>query len=914
MRSFAKKLACAVAAVAMVITMFPAAKAEAAEKFALNKSTQYLYVNKGASINVQSFDFNFTTAPKDYLTAYTFAWGTSDEKVATVAKGGVVTAAGVGTATITCKVTEKATQAITNVTAKVIVKENASKVEISNADKYEGIAFKTGDVIDLNRVMYNSKGVKTSKGGAKAPVVTDLTKWVVEPADAATINQANGQFTITDKATGDVKLSCYTYQSEKNPAPVAKSDVVTISANAAGEFGIQQNNLTSFTVKFDAAVKALSVSDVTVLKLLKTANKEYTYNQLVKSVKLADDKMSATIELFASFVDGTEYSVGIQGFDAQNFVASVGKPVSMVISTANDKFSEIVTTGASTQLYCTFYDANGVNVTNGSENVIFRLEKYATDGSYYLAGSKLTIKKEGIAVTVKAEYQGYMENGKRVGAFSESLTAIAVNAPAISVVDVADYTLVADKWDGNAVKKIQVQDKAKYNLYVKPLLSNSKKTDAGYTALGVVGAGIVTNPTTITFEAVTPSICAISSNGLLTPFKAGTAQFYVYKQETVNGKKLTAEPFALISIEIADNSKFSYVTIDTPSVTVGTNGKDNKSLKVSAFDQYDQAFAVTATPKIEGLDDNAKRIAGSAFTITRNDGGKSFSILVDGSKLEAAFVGDAVLKAGDAGSLDFKFSVDGKEITFQVIAQKPANDGNYVQVSVDKDTVNAARVNADNMKDAKTITFKVVELNNGIKVDDVTILEKVDEANATVGKYYYRVTKDGQDCSHVTNNGSSVTVALSTTKTVSNGAISGSALAVDYSNGYGAGVYTFELIKCYEGNVLVVEQTISSVVTVDGIGEYVVAGNKTSDKVSLVSDGTTYNAADQKAILKCLTLKDRNGNDIKADEIKTKYLVNYSAPTGTGTCYIYNITFYEEVATGVYVEYVVTIDDVLKTN
>ena len=134
MRSFSKKLAFVLAA-AMVVTSFaPAAKAEAAKEMAINKSSQILYVNEGINHkggevaaagkgNVSVYDFSVKNKPADWKDTLSFKWTTSDDEIVTVKAGGVATAVGVGKATITCKVTDKATkETVATLKTKVTVK------------------------------------------------------------------------------------------------------------------------------------------------------------------------------------------------------------------------------------------------------------------------------------------------------------------------------------------------------------------------------------------------------------------------------------------------------------------------------------------------------------------------------------------------------------------------------------------------------------------------------------------------------------------------------------------------------------------------------------------------------------------------------------------------------------------------
>ncbi|MBQ8548529.1 MAG: hypothetical protein IJ427_08520, partial [Lachnospiraceae bacterium] len=265
MRSFSKKLAFVLAA-AMVVTAFaPAAKAEAAKEMAINKQGKILYVTDGKGINdaaqvgggkgnVSSYDFAVSNKPADWKTAYTFKWESSDEDVITVKNGGLTTAVGVGKADVVCVVTEKATGKATTLKNTVTVKANAADVVITNADDYANTAVEVGDVVDLNRAMYDANGTKAPKRGV---VVTDYTRWMAEPSTGVKIDSTNGTFEFTEEAVaGEYKLWCETYQSKKYQATTAKSDVVKVELVKDMTFEVVQKSAQKLTLEFASPVKA----------------------------------------------------------------------------------------------------------------------------------------------------------------------------------------------------------------------------------------------------------------------------------------------------------------------------------------------------------------------------------------------------------------------------------------------------------------------------------------------------------------------------------------------------------------------------------------------------------------------------------------------------------------------------------
>ena len=301
MRSFSKKLAFVLAA-AMVVTSFaPAAKAEAAKEMAINKSSQILYVNEGINHkgadgvaagkgNVSVYDFSVKNKPADWKDTLSFKWTTSDDEVVAVKAGGVATAVGVGKATITCKVTDKATkETVATLKTKVTVKANAADVEITNADDVAGLAYEVGATVDLNRAMYDEDGNKTTKRGK---LVTDYTRWIAEPSTGVTIDQKTGKFTFAE--AGDYTLYCETYQSSKYTKTTATSDKVKVTI-ADSSVELKQTVSNVFEITFGKATD-LGLTGLTVEHVIKGVDAVSKDECLVKKVTMSEDKKTATVK------------------------------------------------------------------------------------------------------------------------------------------------------------------------------------------------------------------------------------------------------------------------------------------------------------------------------------------------------------------------------------------------------------------------------------------------------------------------------------------------------------------------------------------------------------------------------------------------------------------------------------------
>ncbi|MBE5930322.1 MAG: hypothetical protein E7268_04560 [Lachnospiraceae bacterium] len=931
MRSFSKKLAFVLAA-AMVVTAFaPAAKAEAASEMAINKQDKILYVTDGKGINdaaqvgggkgnVSVYDFSVKNKPADWKTAYSFAWSSSDEDVVTVGKGGVTTAVGVGKATVYCKVTNKATKEVTTLKTDVTVKANAAKVEIINADDWADLAYEVGDTIDLNRAMYDAAGVKTTKRGQ---YVTDYTKWVAEPATGVKIDSTKGTFTFTEEAeAGEYSFWCETYQSKKYTATTAKSDVVKVVLVKDNAFTATQDSLNQFTINFDSAVEALAKGDVTVQKIRVANEKEYYTKVTVKSVALNEAKDAATVVLFNSLEDGTNYKITVKGSE-EAFVlsATAGYPVAMEVFAKNDqnKVLDVLTTGVDATLDAKFYDESGVDVTAKGYKATFSLVEYSKNGGYSLAGTTLKIKKAGEVVGVKAKCQKY-ENGKLVVNLEEVFYFTAEDEAPVYAVGVADFSVNGFDSNGNQ-QTIQVQDKNK-ELSVKVEYDNGSVSKNGVKANGALETKPVA--TTLSFTALDPSVCNITSNGILIPYKEGTAGFYVNTVTVQKNGTKVVEPFGEVYVEVKANSKFDHITIDKYDATVGVvEGYDTAEIKVTAYDQYGNKFAGADAITIEGVSDNAKIV-----TLGKSGSGAEQKILIDGSAIKTALSGNAnfAIAAGDAAYLEFKVKIGNSEQYFSVVVQdKSANEDDYYFAVENNGKTDALRVVTNdgntNTEDLKTLTFTVYQMSNNTKVGKIEFDAHPgnDLSAVSEGQYFFKLLKDGKevavDGNMVTTDGTSVSIKLSELSDAASGSAIGAGKKLVTYNTTGAGNYVFELYLSYANGDLTQVDVNSCYVTVGDKGAYTVASQE-KNEIDMSDSfnhaiGNGYVADYKTALLKCFKFNGRDGKEVDLTAEGKMVDVKYDATVGTGSVYVESITVYEAVATNEYVAYEIPVNVVL---
>lgn len=722
------------------------------------------------------------------------------------------------------------------------------------------------------------------------------------------------------------------YQSSKYTESTAESEAVTVTV--VDTFDANQKSLNELTINFGAAVKALNKADVTVEKIRVLNNKDYFTKMTVKNVSLNDAKDAATVTLFNAMEDGTNYRISIKGFEESYVLsATAGKPESIVVTAwVGDKQVDILTTGEEAVLKCQFFDANGVDVSAAGYKVTYSLVEYSKNGGYTLSGSKLKIKKAGEFVGVKAKYAGWLEKGKMVGEIADTFYFTADDKTPIYAVGVADYSTNEFASSGNA-QDIQVKEKNSKSLSVKVTTDDGKTTEKGLTAKAdlptYVGANV---KQTLSFTAVNPEICSITSEGKLMPYKEGYATFYVNAVTPQgNGKPNLVEPFAEVVVTVKKDATFNNFSLDKYDVTVGVvDGYDEETIVLSAVDTYGVSLDITKA-EIEGVSENAKAVLAKnkdVITVEKSETDKQ-NIKIYGKKLLEALnaIDDYKLKEnqGEAAYLEFKVKSNNYEQYFNVLVQdEGAEEDRYVSVTNgvyvpgedEKVSVaaDALRVKTNDGKTAKTkvLTFDAYLMSGSIKVGKQNFIAyPADVTTATAGQYFYKVTKDGKDVASEYK-GSSVEITLSgLSKAVSGSAIAGSK-TVNYKD-TGAGEYTFELYYTYNAGELTMVDSSTCVVNLGDKGAYSLA-SQTANSVKLTRDyqinSNEFCGTDKAAIAACFTFNGRDGKKIE-DMSKVLYDVEYDATNGTGSVYVESVHFYEEVATGEYVEYVVPVNTVL---
>jgi len=793
MRSFSKKLAFVLAA-AMVVTSFaPAASAKAAGEMAINKSSQILYVNEGINHkggevaapgkgNVSVYDFSVKNKPADWKDTLSFKWTSSDEDVVSVAKGGVATAVSVGKATITCKVTDKATkETVATLKTKVTVKANAYDVEISNADDVAGLAYEVGSTIDLDRTMYDEDGNDTTKRGT---LVTDYTRWIAEPATGVSITQSNGKFTFSE--AGEYTLYCQTYQSSKYTETTSESQKIKVTI-VDNSIELKQTVNNVFEINFGKEMD-LGLTGVVVEHVIKGVDAVSKDECLVKEVTMSEDKKTATVEMFYEFEDGEEYEITVKGYDTETMLASNGAPVKAVLHTDKDDInSRQVLVGVEAPIYFKLYDANGVQVESGStsediENADIEYSIKYANTDYENVGNTLFFNEAGDRAVVTLTYHTWnydTNTAEELGAFTSSaFTFVGVSKANVAVKSLKDYAVNAEYWRGDAKNVVKMEDDSRW-LEIKLVLTDNVNKEI-----------VINDPTNVTLiaddnetligdvviKSLNEDVLAIyegtnrGGNAAFSfnPRKEGTALVKVSYVTDVNGVDVETT-IGTVKIVVSGAKRMATATPWANTTTIVTDPVidaatgDNKNFRDKEYgftvkDQYGDDYGNYIVKSIVGTTNLSKEaVEREAIKIVGTD-----KFVLDDSVFGDIIRGNNA--ASTSGSFFFTITLEDqgnyatKTISFSVYARIAGeNPKTTLAIDVDMTSVNdaggnVARIFTDdgnrNNENQKFATFTVYEMYNGGKYNEVVVEgRKTAEAleTAVSGQYYYTIKRNGAE-------------------------------------------------------------------------------------------------------------------------------------------------------------------------
>lgn len=552
-----------VLAVAMILSVFyPAAGVFAASKPKLNATSKTLLL---AVDGRDEFDFNI----KNKKSGWAYEWESSDTDVAEVGDKGLVTAVGVGSATITVYITDKKTgEEVKELSAKVTVKDNIKTVKISNAP--EGNKLAVGQEYDFNR------SYVTNSGSTKK--TTSITRWEVTPAENAKIDDrglfvanAAGEYTITARSfQSKAKYEAWLADKEANAAYVLAEDSIKITV-APSMVEVKQKDLDTITVTFDSAMKQEDLAKN--LKVYYLAGTTKVLHQ-ISAITLDSTNKVATVDFYGKLVKDTTYVVEYPDMESKEFKSAAAKYTDVVSGEILTKTAQIATPE---KLEIALYDKNGVNIADN--NLLNRVELKSSNNATILVGRDLSMYKVGDTTTISVTYHTYnydLTTGQEIGVvtFEGVVTCVEKKTDNVGVLNaytVATKSGTKKQADFSNVKHSIAAGDSGYYLAVQLKGKKADGTDL-YTTN-------VDNDNGFKYVTSNKDILIVGENdGFVYPVREGTASVVVSYNDVVVGTAV---------ITVVGPRRVANVTLDATSFKLSNSPKvqDTKKVTVTVKDQ-----------------------------------------------------------------------------------------------------------------------------------------------------------------------------------------------------------------------------------------------------------------------------------------------------------------------------------------
>lgn len=626
-----KKLSFVLVAAMVLSLLVPAAGAFAASKPSLNSTNKYLHLGVEKK---DTFNFNINNKGKGWQ----YYWESSDEDVVTVnEKNGVVKAVGVGKATITCYITDADDEEVATLEATVTVRDNIKELEIVPPKGVD--AYKVGEEYDFNR------NFKTVSGSTKK--TSAITRWTVEPEGAEIddkgvfVASKAGEYTITARAfQSKAKYNDWKADPVKYEEYVLDTDETTVVVAAEMEKP-EQLTLRKVKVPFTSEVEDAD-KDITFSVMIGTAKVKVA---TVKSVTLADDKKSVTIELYTDFTPEATYVIDHPTMGTQQFVAA---------KTGADQVAsvELNTTTATvnqwTPISYTLRNADGVDITS-SVNAGVTISATTTKGIF--ANNKLYFVNVGDTAEVTVKFNAYKwENGKDISEKTATGTVTAVAAAASTITGAKAYTIInaGGTPDYSNVKHIlSVSDTGasakQFFIQLNKLVGSDAST---------IDSSDNAEAGKFKYTTSDKSILIIDNAGKLYPIKEGDVQIVVTYDNSV---------VAVIPVTVSPKREAKIVIPSTRTISLSNaNVNDYKDVSFKVYDNLGEEMTVS-------LDlGGCEKLAGSPA---------SNIISINGSNYR--FSGQGAV----AGTYNYKIKVNGLYDYITVVVSAPDNNAGETYIA-----------------------------------------------------------------------------------------------------------------------------------------------------------------------------------------------------------------------------------------
>lgn len=578
------KFLAVVLALTLIIGTIPAA---AATNLSLTKTSKTIFVGgcKGSKANGKKANFYGVVSVAKFVKNFDskkmdIKLTTSDKSVCTVNNSkDRITAKGMGTANVTVKVVDKATQkSLMSKTMKITVKKNASKASFKVDGIEDGDEFKAGTTI---KVDMPRNGLDTDMRGLSCK-----TYGVTMKRD----NTTGTTWTVTFDKAGTYDIKAYAYQSETyQGATMSKDITVTVTESdekkpeatptpvpteepkateapkptetPLGQGTIAQTTLDSFTLTFAETPVKAEKADFQVYTKVANSDVKINYSS-INEVKIADK--SITVSMLSSFTGGVDYFVDFKG-QTYSFKAASSDVKS--ITTMEIVTKEVLVKTVS-PIEIKYYNSIGIDITKAVKDFVIPVvscETATTDS--FATGTNVYIQTVGKPYTFKASIT---VEGKTITATQ----AISAYEPKYSG---CIWTIAPD--DGIYMKK----DDARVNYFTKDDTNATLEvlftyTDGSVKTIAEVGISKVYIANETIFMKASD---ALSGGYKLIANNTGKSAVIFYD--------LQGNPLDSIEIEVKPERTPAKIALTANKNVLNVNSAVGDSIKLSAkvYDQYD---------------------------------------------------------------------------------------------------------------------------------------------------------------------------------------------------------------------------------------------------------------------------------------------------------------------------------------
>ncbi|MCR5684999.1 MAG: Ig-like domain-containing protein [Lachnospiraceae bacterium] len=591
-----KRITAVCMALMLLLALIPAQETKAATP-KMNYSERTVYVG-GSTVRTGNYaKGSYTLKVKDKPSKYSCTWENDNEDVVTVIKksGGKaeVKALKVGTATVTANVVDKKTKETYTLTCKITTKKNCGALLIEGEPDE---AMEIDDTLSLVASMYDTAGKKMEPGA-----VTDIVKWASDNKKVATVDE-NGK--VTAIGPGTAQITCYTVDAATGKysklAKATAKKTVTVEVDEPDIIGIasiRQKSLNRLELTFGK-----DYSDVLSAGKISVTGADGIILP-VEKLEFAQDKMTATVTVKDTFIEGMTYIVAMSDTDAtvgisESFAATKGVPVKLEIVLPTE--GKQVVAQNQTELQFRIFNAQDVDITPVDKNSIDYLNYKAitkfealNTGSWYVNNGYIYIQNANSQVSVKATMSGAVAINGTVHQIDLTATDVitSVNEASTVVFDVTKDLILTNSveageklvFDGAQLSMPAKETKTGYRL-----IARVKNYAGEYIYSDGAAAGKITFETPKSAKS-----CYVASNGDASSLDAaGSDPVYI----KFNGQVIGT---ATINVIEARKASSMIVKVDGTQGNLAfysdVIGVGDLRIDVEVYDQYGAVLPIKGT-------------------------------------------------------------------------------------------------------------------------------------------------------------------------------------------------------------------------------------------------------------------------------------------------------------------------------